>query len=148
MWSLSSQASYNNTGKTPACDARTLNVTTKVRRNQGSLRSRRLGENEAICCGCPGKPFFSEEILAKFALDFLAEKGTKPSDGEFPDVGDMWKYGYPKGPTWESEDEDWSEDESVSSSMGSLASLTYHLAGRGTTWSRSCCRTSASWTRS
>ena len=49
----------------------------------------------------------------------------KPRDG-------MWKYGCPKSPIWESEDEAWSEDESVSSSvsrMNNVCNGALHVIG-------------------
>ena len=46
-----------------------------------------------------------------------AEEG-RDGDGYHasPGLGDDWKVGCPESPMWESEDEAWSEDESVSSS--------------------------------
>ena len=63
-------------------------------------------------------PFFSADVLKKCALvgmhviveDERSERGV----GQTPDLGDMWRNGCTKSPMWKSEDEVWSEDESVS----------------------------------
>ena len=45
----------------------------------------------------------------------MAEEGRVEKSGcRTPDLGDMWSFGCPKSPMWESEDEAWSKDESVS----------------------------------
>ena len=51
-------------------------------------------------------------------MHLIAEEGRGGKSGcHTPDLGDMWRYGCPKSAKWESEDEAWSEDESVSSSV-------------------------------
>ena len=51
---------------------------------------------------------------------FWAARPLAPSSLEIgcatPDLGDIWRFGCPKIPMWESEGEAWSENESVSSS--------------------------------
>ena len=63
-------------------------------------------------------PLFSADVLKKCALvgmHLLAEEGRVESSGcRSPDLGDMWRYGCPKSPIWQGEDEAWPEDESVS----------------------------------
>ena len=59
------------------------------------------------------------DVLKKCALIALhsipeEEKGSE-SGCRAPDLGDTWRFGCPKGPMWDSEDESRSEDESVSS---------------------------------
>ena len=51
------------------------------------------------------------------ALHLVAEEGPGGSGGQTPDLGDMWRYGCPASPMWKSEDDAWSEDESVSSGV-------------------------------
>ena len=51
-------------------------------------------------------------------MHLMADEGRVASSGcRPPDSGDMWRYGCPKESNLESEDEAWSEDESVSSSV-------------------------------
>ena len=51
-------------------------------------------------------------------MHLIAVEGSLKSSGcRTPDLGDMWRYGCPKSPKWESEDEAWSEDASVPSSF-------------------------------
>ena len=65
-------------------------------------------------------PCFSADFLKKCALIALhspAEEGRGGENGcHAPDLGDEWKLGCPKSPTWETEGEAWSEEESMSSS--------------------------------
>ena len=63
-------------------------------------------------------PFFSADVLKKcalIALHLIAEEGRDGDGCHAFALGDEWKMGCPKSPMWESEDEAWSEDESVSS---------------------------------
>ena len=52
--------------------------------------------------------------------------------GRTPDLADMWRCGCPKSPMWKSEDEAWSEDESVSSGVfreNSVCNDALHVIG-------------------
>ena len=63
-------------------------------------------------------PFFSADVLKKcalIALHSIAEERRNEEGCHVPGLGDEWEMGCPKSPTWESGDEAWSEDESVSS---------------------------------
>ena len=82
-------------------------------------------------------PFFSGDVLKKFALIALhsiAEKGRGGENGcHAPDLGDEWKLSCPKSPLWESEGEAWSEDESVSSTAshkGNMCNDALHVEMR------------------
>ena len=70
-------------------------------------------------------PFVAADICTLFPADVLKKcalvgmhlgRGGK-SGFHTPDLGDMWRYSCPKSSIWESEDEAWSGDESVSSSV-------------------------------
>ena len=80
--------------------------------------------------------FFSDDVLNKvfsIALHLIAEEGRGAEDGcHAPDLGDEWKLGRPKSPTWESEGEAWSEDKGVSSSdsrESSVCNEALHVIG-------------------
>ena len=63
-------------------------------------------------------PFFSADVLkmcALVALHPIAEEGRDGEGCHVPGLGDEREMGCPKSPMWESGDEAWSEDESVSS---------------------------------
>ena len=66
-------------------------------------------------------PFFSAAVLKKCALIGMhqtAEEGRVGTSGcRTPDFRRRARNGCPQSPIWESEDEAWSEDESVSSSV-------------------------------
>ena len=55
----------------------------------------------------------------------LTAKGV----GQTSDLGDMWRNGCQKSPMWTSEDEAWSEDESVSSSVSRENNGALHVIG-------------------
>ena len=81
-------------------------------------------------------PFFSADVLKKCSLVGMylrAEEGRGGKDGcHALDLGDMWRYGCQKGPMWKSDDEDWSEDESVSSGVSredSVCNVALHVIG-------------------
>ena len=51
-------------------------------------------------------------------MHLIAKEGRDGKGaGQTPDLGDTWNFGCPKTPMWESEDEAWYEDKSVSSSV-------------------------------
>ena len=51
------------------------------------------------------------------ATHLIADEGRGGESGcQTLELGDMWRFGCPKSPMWESEGEAWSENESVSSS--------------------------------
>ena len=63
-------------------------------------------------------PFFSADVLSKcafVALHIIAEEGRNGEVCHVPGLGDEWEMGCPNSPMWESGDEAWSEDQSLSS---------------------------------
>ena len=78
---------------------------------------------------------FSADALKKcalIALHWIAEEGRGGDGCHAPGLGDEWKMGCPKSPTWESECDAWSEGESVSSSgsrEGNVGNDALHVIG-------------------
>ena len=71
----------------------------------------------------PTSAFFSlfVDVIKKCALIGMHQKAEEGRGGESGchtlDLGDMWRFVWPKSPRWESEDEVWSEDESILSGV-------------------------------
>ena len=65
-------------------------------------------------------PCVSTETLKAFALIGLhllaADCEVGSSGGQSPDLGDTWRYGYPKSLDWNGNVESWTESEGTSSS--------------------------------
>ena len=80
-------------------------------------------------------PFLSAEVLKKcalIALHLIAEEGRYGEACHVPCLGDEWETSCPKSPMWESGDEAWSEDESVSyggSREGNVGNYALHVIG-------------------
>ena len=69
---------------------------------------------------------------ALLALHLVAEEGRGADGCSAQGLGDEWRYGYPRSPMWESGDEAWSEDESVSSNgsrEGNVCNGALHVIG-------------------
>ena len=70
-------------------------------------------------------------------MHLMAAEGASGSGGsQSLDSGDMWRYGCPKSPDWDSDGESWSESGGLSSSDLSghnVASLALHVIGQN--WS-------------
>ena len=81
------------------------------------------------------RPFFTADVLTKcslIALHLIAEERRNGEGCHVRDLGDEWKMGCPKSPLWESGDETWSEDESVSSTSsreGNVGNDALHVIG-------------------
>ena len=80
-------------------------------------------------------PLFSADVLKKCALIALhvtAEGGRDGGGCHVPRLGDEWIMGCPRSPTWESEGEAWSEDDSASSGNsreGNVCNDALHVIG-------------------
>ena len=80
-------------------------------------------------------PSSSGDVLKKcalVALHLIAEEGRNGEGCHVPGMGDEWEMVCPKSPMWESGNEAWSEDETVSSGgsrEGNVGNDALHVVG-------------------
>ena len=76
-------------------------------------------EPVAFTKAVPFEPLVSAETLkacALVGLHLVAADEAGSSGCQYPDPGDLWRYGGPKSPDWDSDVESWTEGEGTSSS--------------------------------
>ena len=73
----------------------------------------------ALAQAVPFEPCVSAETFkacALIGLHQLALENEAGSSGRSPDLGDMWRYGCPQNPDWDSDVESWTESAGTSAS--------------------------------